>query len=207
MTGIPVITPNRPSFMKALDELWIYSRCWCGRTAMRRKYVSEVVPSTAITDIGAFQGVVSIVLRDGEITREEKRLVIKLAGLLGLPEDVPKRVYDAIVDGEKLEGGSEISKEDCLRVYSGMFQTAYLNASISEDEYLVVAYLRYLFEITEEENEEVMNGVHAELEEHVEKNVRQVVEKGVEQAKDIVDGLFNRILSILPEGGNKADNE
>ena len=174
---------------------------------MRRKYVSEVVPSTAITDIGAFQGVVSIVLRDGEITREEKRLVIKLAGLLGLPEDVPKRVYDAIVNGEKLEGGSEISKKDCLRVYSGMFQTAYLNASISEDEYLVVAYLRYLFEITEDENEKVMNGVHAELEEHVEKNVRQVVEKGVEQAKDIVDGLFNRILSILPEGGNKTDNE
>jgi hypothetical protein len=163
------------------------------------------VPTAAITDISTFQGVVSIVLKDGQITREEKRLVIKLASLLGLDVDIPKRVYDAIVAGKILEGGTEIGKTKCLEVYAGIFQTAYLNASISEDEYLVVAYLRYLFDITDEENELVMNDIHAELEDHVEKNVKQVVEKGFEQAKDIVDGLFNRIRSILPEGGLKGD--
>ena len=174
---------------------------------MRRGCVSRFVPSEVITDISTFQGVVSIVLKDGEITREEKRLVIKLASLLGLDEDAPKRVYDAIVAGEKLEGGTEINNEERLKVYAGMFQTAYLNASISEDEYLVVAYLRFLFNITEEENIEVINGISAELEEHVEKNVFQVVEKGFDQAKDIVDGLFNRLRSILPEGGQKGDEE
>ena len=172
---------------------------------MRRVCVSQFVPSDAITDISTFQGVVSIVLKDGEITREEKRLVIKLASLLGLEENAPKRVYDAIVAGEKLEGGNEISNEERLNIYAGMFQTAYLNASISEDEYLVVAYLRYLFDISDEENELVMNGIHDELEEHVEKNVFQVVEKGFDQAKDVVDSLFNRIRSILPEGGPKGD--
>ena len=172
---------------------------------MRRVAVCRFVPSDAITDISAFQGVVTIVLKDGEITREEKRLIIKLASLLGLENDVPKRVYDAIVAGEELSGGNEISKDACLEVYAGMFQTAYLNASISEDEYLVVAYLRYLFNITDEENELVMQGIHDELEEHVEKNVFQVVEKGFDQAKDAVDGLFNRIRSILPEGGPKGD--
>ena len=174
---------------------------------MRRVCVSQFVPSDVITDISTFQGVVSIVLKDGEITREEKRLVIKLASLLGLEEDAPKRVYDAIVSGEKLEGGNEISNEERLEIYAGMFQTAYLNASISEDEYLVVAYLRYLFDISDEENELVMNGIHDELEEHVEKNVFQVVERGFDQAKDVVDGLFNRIRSILPEGGPKGDEE
>ena len=174
---------------------------------MRRVCVSRFVPSDVITDISTFQGVVSIVLKDGEITREEKRLVIKLASLLGLEEDAPKRVYDAIVSGEKLEGGNEISNEERLEIYAGMFQTAYLNASISEDEYLVVAYLRYLFDISDEENELVMNGIHDELEEHVEKNVFQVVERGFDQAKDVVDGLFNRIRSILPEGGPKGDEE
>ena len=172
---------------------------------MRRVWVSRFVPSDVITDISTFQGVVSIVLKDGEITREEKRLVIKLASLLGLEEDAPKCVYDAIVAGERLEGGNEISNEERLNIYAGMFQTAYLNASISEDEYLVVAYLRYLFDISDEENELVMNGIHDELEEHVEKNVFQVVEKGFDQAKDVVDGLFNRIRSILPEGGPKGD--
>ena len=174
---------------------------------MRRVCVSQFVPSDEITDISTFQGVVSIVLKDGEITREEKRLVIKLASLLGLEEDAPKRVYDAIVAGKKLEGGNEISNEERLKIYAGMFQTAYLNASISEDEYLVVAYLRYIFDISDEENELVMNGIHDELEEHVEKNVFQVVERGFDQAKDVVDGLFNRIRSILPEGGPKGDEE
>ena len=172
---------------------------------MRRMAVCRFVPSDAITDISAFQGVVTIVLKDGEITREEKRLIIKLASLLGLENEVPKRVYDAIVAGEEVSGGNESSKEACLDVYAGMCQTAYLNASISEDEYLVVAYLRYLFNITDEENELVMQGIHDELEEHVEKNVFQVVEKGFDQAKDAVDGLFNRIRSILPEGGLKGD--
>ena len=174
---------------------------------MKRGCVSRFVASELVTDISTFQGVVSIVLKDGEITREEKRLVIKLASLLGLDDDVPKRVYDTIVDGGKLEGGTEIDHEHRLKIYAGMFQTAYLNASISEDEYLVVAYLRYLFEISDEENELVMNGIHNELEEHVEKNVFQVVEKGFDQAKDVVDGLFNRILSILPEGGPKGDEK
>ena len=116
---------------------------------MRRECASRFVPNDAITDISTFQGVVSIVLKDGQITREEKRLVIKLASLLNLDTDAPKRVYDAIVAGEKLEGGEEIGKTKCLEVYAGMFQTAYLNASISEDEYLVVAYLRHLFKSSE----------------------------------------------------------
>ena len=130
-----------------------------------------------------------------------------------LPENIIEGKYLSkgderwVVVGEKLEGGNEIGKEDRLKVYAGMFQTAYLNASISEDEYLVVAYLRYLFEISDEENELVMNGIHDALEEHVEKNVFQVVEKGFDQAKDVVDGLFNRIRSILPEGGPKGDEK
>ena len=165
------------------------------------------MPDDVVTDISAFQGVVSIVLRDGEITREEKRLVIKLASLLGLEEDAPKQVYDAIVAGEKLQGGRVLKKDEKLRVYSGMFQTAYLNASISEDEYFVVAYLRLMFEITDDENDAVINAIHDELEEHVEKNVFQVVEKGLDQAKDVVDGLVTRLRSILPEGGQKGDQD
>ena len=174
---------------------------------MRRVGASPYVPDDVVTDISAFQGVVSIVLRDGEITREEKRLVIKLASLLGLDENDPKRIYDAIVAGEKLDGGRVLDKTEQLRVYSGMFQTAYLNASISEDEYFVVAYLRLMFQIDDEENDAVINAIHDELEEHVEKNVFQVVEKGLDQAKDVVDGLVTRLRSILPEGGQKGEQD
>ena len=173
---------------------------------MRRKGASPFVPDDIVTDISAFQGVVTIVLRDGEITREEKRLVIKLASLLGLDEDTPKRIYDAIVAGEVLEGGRVLDKDEMLRIYSGMFQTAYLNASISEDEYFVVAYLRLMFGITVVENDYVIKAIHDELEEHVEKNMFQVVEQSLDQAKDVVDGLVNKLRSILPEGGPKGES-
>ena len=36
--------------------------------------------------------------------------------------------------GEKIGGGVVLDKSARMNVYSGMFQTAYLNASISEDE-------------------------------------------------------------------------
>ena len=170
---------------------------------MRRVGASPYVPDDVVTDISAFQGVVSIVLRDGEITREEKRLVIKLASLLGLDENDPKRIYDAIVTGEKLDGGRVLDKTEQLRVYSGMFQTAYLNASISEDEYFVVAYLRLMFQIDDDENDAVINAIHDELEEHVEKNVFQVVEKGLDQAKDVVDGLVKSTPFNLTRGGSE----
>jgi hypothetical protein len=168
---------------------------------MRRCAPSQAVPAESCTDIGTFQGVVSLVLRDGQITREEKRLVIKLAGLLDLPDEVPKQVYDAVVDGGLVEGGRELSAGDRLRVYAGLFETAFLNASISEDEYVVVAYLRHFFDITEEEHAKVVSDLQMALEEHVEKNMFRVVEKGFDQALDKVNGWFLKIRSILPEGG------
>lgn len=168
---------------------------------MRRSVPSQAVPAEPCTDIGTFQGVVSLVLRDGQITREEKRLVIKLAGLLDLPDEVPKQVYDAVISGQVVEGGRELSALDRLSVYSGLFETAFLNASISEDEYVVVAYLRHFFDITEEEHKKVVSDLQKALEEHVEKNVFHVVEKGLDQALDKVNGWFLKIRSILPEGG------
>lgn len=165
----------------------------------------RTVPADAPTDISTFQGVVTLVLRDGEITREEKRLVIKLAGLLELDEEAPKRIYDAVISGEALEVGRTLEKAERMRVYAELFKTAFLNASISEDEYLVVAYLRHLFDITDAEHDKIVVGMQQSLEEHVEKGVFDVVEKGFDQALDKVEGIFDRIRSILPEGGRSGD--
>ena len=55
-------------------------------------------------------------------------------------------------------------------------------------------------------NDYVIKAIHDELEEHVEKNMFQVVEQGLDQAKDVVDGLVNKLRSILPEGGQKGES-
>ncbi len=168
---------------------------------MRNEVVSRVVAEASPTDTGAFHGVVSLVLRDGVITREEKRLVIKLAGLLNLGDDVPKKIYDSILKGDDVISGRELDASERLGIYSDIFETAFLNASISEDEYLVVAYLRFFFAITDDEHEQIVTSLLDNLEEHVEKNVFHLVEKGFDQALEKVNGLFLKIRSILPESG------
>ncbi len=168
---------------------------------MKNEVVSTYVSDSPITDLGTFKGVVSLVLRDGVITREEKRLVIKLASLLNLDDSVPKKVYDAVISSSDIQGGRKLTSEDCLQIYAGLFETAFLNASISEDEYLVVAYLRHFFDISDEEHDQIVAAMLEGLEEHVEKSVFHLVEKGFEQALDKVNGFFVKLKGILPEGG------
>ena len=55
-----------------------------------------------------FQSTIEVMLVDGILTREEKRLVIKLASALNLTEDEPSKIYEAIRIGKKLEGGEPI---------------------------------------------------------------------------------------------------
>lgn len=44
----------------------------------------------------AFHSTISVMLVDKVLTREEKRLIIKLASALGLSEDEPSRIYQAV---------------------------------------------------------------------------------------------------------------
>ena len=50
----------------------------------------------------AFHSTISVMLVDNVLTREEKRLIIKLASALGLSEDEPSQIYQAIRNDEEL---------------------------------------------------------------------------------------------------------
>ena len=47
----------------------------------------------------AFHSTISVMLVDKVLTREEKRLIIKLASALGLNEDEPSQIYQAVRTG------------------------------------------------------------------------------------------------------------
>ena len=53
-----------------------------------------------LDNIQVFKSTVEVMLEDGVLTREEKRLVIKLSSALGLGQDEPGLVYRAIREGE-----------------------------------------------------------------------------------------------------------
>ena len=60
-------------------------------------FVSEPISYS----LEAFHSTISVMLVDKVLTREEKRLIIKLASALGLSEEEPSQVYQAIRNGEE----------------------------------------------------------------------------------------------------------
>jgi hypothetical protein len=94
-------------------------------------------------------------LVDGVLTREEKRLIIKLASALHLSAEDPAKIYQAIQEKTESEKGTMVSTEMALEVYTKVFEVAIVNASLSRDEFRVLAHLRSVFEIDDDEHEKI----------------------------------------------------
>jgi hypothetical protein len=133
-------------------------------------------------------------LEDGVLTREEKRLIIKLANALGLSPEEPGEVYAAIREGESLPSGSMVSPNEQRLVYTRVFEVAIVNASLSRDEFRVLAHLRDQFSIGDDD--------HARIESDLRDLIRQkgddenVVEKMLNTLKDsvsLVGSLFDSV--------------
>jgi hypothetical protein len=133
-------------------------------------------------------------LEDGVLTREEKRLIIKLANALGLSPEEPGEVYAAIREGESLPSGSMVSPNEQRLVYTRVFEIAIVNASLSRDEFRVLAHLRDQFNIGDDD--------HARIESDLRDLIRQkgddenVVEKLLNTLKDsvsLVGSLFDSV--------------
>jgi len=133
-------------------------------------------------------------LEDGVLTREEKRLIIKLANALGLSPEEPGEVYAAIREGASLPPGSMVSPNEQRLVYTRVFEIAIVNASLSRDEFRVLAHLRDQFNIGDDD--------HARIESDLRDLIRQkgddenVVEKMLNTLKDsvsLVGSLFDSV--------------
>lgn len=94
-------------------------------------------------------------LVDGVLTREEKRLIIKLASALQLSAEDPAIIYQAIQEKAESEKGSLVTTEMAREVYTKVFEVAIVNASLSRDEFRVLAHLRNVFEIDDKEHEKI----------------------------------------------------
>ena len=103
----------------------------------------------------AFHSTISVMLVDKVLTREEKRLIIKLASALGLNEDEPSQIYQAVRTGQEVKGGEPIDNNKAHEIYTKVFEIAIVNASLSRDEFRVLAHLRDIFKIDDEEHHRI----------------------------------------------------
>ena len=143
-------------------------------------------------------------LVDKILTREEKRLIIKLASALGLNEDEPSQIYQAIRNDEEVKGGNPIDNNKAHEIYTKVFEIAIVNASLSRDEFRVLAHLRDIFGIDDEEH----HRIEEELREIVKEKFEDpnVIDKMLGTLRDsvsLVGDLFDVVRKKAADGAKK----
>lgn len=154
----------------------------------------------AVMSRPVFHAVITVMLSDGELTMEERRLAIKLGSLLFKGDELdsePKLIYDAVVADEPAEGGRVISKDERLEICRKMIETAYVNSSLSQDELAAIAVLRSAMMITEGEILQVKAEIYRSLEEEMGPKLLGKVRDDIRNMFQKVDNIID---SILPKG-------
>ena len=133
-------------------------------------------------------------LADGILTREEKRLIIRLSSCLNLESHQPAEIYQAIIDDKETDKGDKLTEEEQREVYKTIFEIAIINASLSKDEFRVMAHLRDIFSIDDKEHQLVEDELREMVRERFEDP--NVVEKTLNTLRDsvrLVTTLFDNV--------------
>lgn len=161
------------------------------------------MPTPVLNNIEVFKTTVQVMLDDGVLTREEKRLVIKLSSALGLTENEPGLVYKSIREGTDLPSGREISEGEAREIFMKIFEVALVNASLSLDEFRVLDHLRETFGIDEAD----FNNIKSELEGIIKEKYDDpnVLEKVYGILKDGVNSINDRIDNLTKKSHGSGD--
>ena len=148
--------------------------------------------SPILGTLDVFRSTVEVMLADGVLTREEKRLIIKLASALGLDADEPAYVYEAIQSNTETRSGNEISEDERRTIYTKVFEVAIVNASLSKDEFRVLAHLRSQFDIDDA------------MHESIEHELREMVKEKYDD-KAVIDTLMDTLRDYVGLVGDLFD--
>ena len=161
------------------------------------------MPKLSLGSLNIFRTTVEVMLADGVLTREEKRLIIKLASALNLTSEQPGEIYSAIREERKSPKGDVVSIDEARIIYTKVFEVAIVNASLSRDEFRVLAHLRSIFEIDDKD--------HAIIEETLRTMVKEkfedpnVMEKMLATLRDsvgLVGDIFDTVRKKTVDGGS-----
>ncbi|HIE82183.1 MAG TPA: hypothetical protein EYQ07_06645 [Candidatus Poseidoniales archaeon] len=143
--------------------------------------------------VAVFRGAVQLALGDGQLSNGEKRLLVKMAHALRLEENDPKRVYDAVVAGEDLATGTVLGLEETRRVYEQVLEAFLLHTDRSEDELILVAYLRHSFAIDDAEHRAIARSMDRQLEHVVHRTVAEEIRMRLDDTLDRIGTIFDEI--------------
>jgi uncharacterized tellurite resistance protein B-like protein len=147
------------------------------------------------TDANAvFRSTVEVMLSDGILTREEKRLIIKLASALDLTPEMPGTIYADIREDNSTVVGRIVDAAEQRGVYTRVYEVAIVNASLSQDEFRVLAHLREIFSIDDDEHSKI------------EKNLQEIMEERFDDNKNFLDKMLNTLKDSVSLVGGFFDS-
>jgi len=160
------------------------------------------VSSHELGALDVFRSTVEVMLTDGVLTREEKRLIIKLASALKLSPEEPAYIYEAIQAGAESRSGDPISPEEMRVIYTKVFEVAIVNASLSRDEFRVLANLRTQFQINDSLHEEIEHELREMMREKY--GDKAMIDTLMDTLKDSV-GLVGDLFDNFRKRPNEGD--
>ena len=139
-----------------------------------------------------FSDCVTVMLNDGILTREEKRLISALSRNLDLKDGEPLQIYEKVKMGEKMVGGAKLSRKKQLEIYQNVYEIALVGA-LSKDEWRLLAFLRKEFDINEEEHKEIQTHLKNNIKERYEPKVVESLLKTIEDSATTITKMIGRL--------------
>ena len=184
----------------AAQGCYLLSQRFVQKVGARRENVS----SQQLGALDVFRSTVEVMLGDGVLTREEKRLIIKLASALNLAPEEPAYIYRCIQSGEGSRSGDPVSPENLRNIYTKVFEVAIVNASLSRDEFRVLANLRNQFDIDDELHEEIEQELREMMKEkYGDKAMIDTLMDTLRDSVGMVGDLFDTFRKKSPEGDER----
>ncbi len=133
--------------------------------------------SGAPETLKVFSAVIKVVLSDGVLTQEEKRLIIAIGRELELDDGDPLNVYNAVLKGEEIDGGREMTRKERVDLYRKSWMTVHFNEDESDDEAAVMKCLREELHFSKDEAKAIIEPLREKQNELEEVESETLVEK------------------------------
>tara|TARA_B100002052_G_scaffold74692_1_gene67707 strand:+ start:1694 stop:2119 length:426 start_codon:yes stop_codon:yes gene_type:complete len=133
--------------------------------------------SGAPETLKVFSAVIKVVLSDGVLTQEEKRLIIAIGRELELDDGDPLNVYNAVLKGEEIDGGREMTRKERVDLYRKSWMTVHFNEDESDDEAAVMKCLREELHFSKDEAKAIIEPLREKQNDLEEVESKTLVEK------------------------------
>jgi len=102
-------------------------------------------------------------LNDGLLSSDEKKMIIKLASIMGIEGKEPLKIFEAVINNKTVEDEEHLVPKQQLELYQNMILSIIQDEKMSDDEISVIRYIAQILKITEIEHNQCMQRLKKDM--------------------------------------------